>query len=298
LETFSRAADLASFTRAAEVLCMTQAAVSQHIQTLERELDVSLFRRHAGRVDLTDAGRRLYDYAQRILALHAEARRELGQISSGEVHGELRIAASTIPAQHFLTSLLAEFRKPYPLVHVVADVADSEAVSSMVESGRVTIGLVGRRLSVPWADYQLFATDRLALVVPAGHRWQGQEAVTVDQLRVEPLVIREPGSGTRACLERAIATRKLTLADFNVSVELGSNEAIKDAVFRGLGVTVLSIRAVEAELSDARLYEVPIPELDLTRELYVVTDHRRVLPPPARAFKHFLLTQVHGPASP
>jgi DNA-binding transcriptional LysR family regulator len=270
---------------------MTQAAVSQHIQALERELDVSLFRRHAGRVDLTDAGRRLYDYAQRILSLHAEARRELGQLS-GEVRGELRIAASTIPAQHFLTSLLAEFRKPYPQVHIVADVADSAAVSSMVESGRVTIGLVGRRVSVPWADYQLFATDRLALVVPSGHRWEGQDAVTVQELRLEPLVIREPGSGTRACLERAIATRKLTLADFNVSIELGTNEAIKDAVFRGLGATVLSIRAVEVELSSGRLHEIPIPDLDLTRELYVVTDHRRALPPAARAFKHFLLTQT------
>lgn len=270
---------------------MTQAAVSQHIRALERELDVSLFQRHAGRVDLTDAGRRLYDYAQRILELHADARRELGHVSS-ELRGELRIAASTIPAQHFLASLLAEFRKPYPQIHVVANVADSEAVSSMVESGKVTIGLVGRRTSVSWADYQQFATDRLALVVPSGHRWERQEFVTVDQLRLEPLVIREPGSGTRACLERAIETQKFTLADFNISVELGNNEAIKDAVFRGLGVTVLSTRAVEMELSNGSLHGVPVPDLDLTRELYVVTDHRRALPAPARAFRHFLLTQT------
>jgi DNA-binding transcriptional LysR family regulator len=294
LDTFSRAAEFASFTRAAEALCLTQAAVSQHIRALEHELDVSLFRRHAGRVELTDAGRSLYDYAQQILALHAEARRKLGQLSE-EVHGDLRIAASTIPAQHFLTSLLAEFRKLYPQVHVVADVGDSEAVAAMVESSKATLGLVGRKVAVAWAEYRLFATDRLTLVVPSRHRWASQAAVTVEELRAEPLVIREPGSGTRACLERAIAMRRLTLADFNISVELGSNEAIKDAVFRGLGVTVLSIRAVEGELAAGQFHEVTIEGLDLTRELYVVTDHRRALPAPARAFRHFLLT--HTPHS-
>jgi DNA-binding transcriptional LysR family regulator len=294
LESFSRAAELASFTKAAEVLCMTQGAVSQHIQALERELNVPLFRRHAGRVQLTDAGRRLYDYAQRILALHAEARRDLGQ-SSGEVRGELRIAASTIPAQHFLASLLAEFRKLHPEVHVVANVADSEVVSAMVESGTVSIGLVGVRGSAPWAEYQLFATDRLALVVPSNHRWQKLDSVTIDQIRSEPLVIRETGSGTRACFERAIASRKLTLADFTISMELGNNEAIKDAVFRGLGASVLSVFSVEAELAAGRLHELTLPELDLTRELYALTDQRRAMAAPARAFKQFLASRTPSP---
>jgi DNA-binding transcriptional LysR family regulator len=290
LETFCRAAELASFTRAAETMGLTQAAVSQHIHGLERALKVALFRRQAGRIELTEAGRRLYDYGLRILALHAEARRELGQLSEA-IHGELRIAVSTVPAQHFLPQLLAEFRNAHPQVHVVADIADSEAVASMVETGKVGPGLVGQRVPGAWAEYQRFATDRLALVVPSGHHWQGRSAVTVAELRSEPLVIREPGSGTRACLERAIATRKLTLDDFHVSMELGSNEAVKDAVFRGIGVTVLSIRAVEPELAAGRLHEVPIDGLDLTRELYIVTDRRRVLPPPARAFIHFLRAQ-------
>jgi DNA-binding transcriptional LysR family regulator len=269
---------------------MTQGAVSQHIRALERELDVSLFRRHAGRVDLTEAGRRLYDYAQRILSLHAEARRDLGQLSS-EVQGELHIAASTIPAQHYLASLLAEFRKPFPQVHVVAEVADSAQVTSMVEAGRAMMGLVGYRISAPWAEYRVFATDRLALVGPVGHRWASQEAVSIDELRSEPLVLRESGSGTRACFDRAIVSQKLTLADFNISMELGNNDSIKDAVLRGLGVTLLSIRTVQGEVSSGRLREFPIPTLDLARELYIITDTRRAIPAPARAFKHFILTQ-------
>src|SRR3990172_4956233 len=268
---------------------MTQAAVSQHVHTLERELGVSLFRRHGGRVELTDAGRCLYEYAQRILALHAEARQALGQATE-QITGELRIAASTIPAEHFLMGLLAEFRKVHPQVHVVADVGDSATVVTAVEHGKVTLGIAGRRLAAPWAEYQLFATDRLVLVVPTDHPWKKPRRISVEQLRTEPIILREPGSGTRACLERALASRNLTLADLNVCLEVGSNEAVKDAVFRRLGVAVLSIRVVQPELSAGRLHEVPIEGLDLTRELYIVTDRRRGLPGPARAFMQFLLT--------
>lgn len=293
LETFAKAAELGGFTRAAEALCMTQAAVSQHIHALERELDASLFRRHGGGVELTEAGRCLYEYAQRILALHAEARQALGR-SAEHVTGELRIAASTIPAEHFLMELLAEFRKVHPHVHVVADVGDSETVVMAVEHGKATLGIAGRRVAAPWAEYQLFATDRLVLVVPSDHTWKKRRRITVEQLRTEPIILREAGSGTRACLERALSTRNLTLADLKVCLEVGSNEAVKDAVARRLGVAVLSIRAVQHELSAGQLYEVPIEGLDLTRELYIVTDRRRPLAAPARAFMQFLLTHKPG----
>src|SRR5262245_4568165 len=289
LETFSRAAELASFTRAAEAMCMTQAAVSQHVHALERELGVPLFRRHAGRVELTDAGRTLYEFSQKILNLHADARRALRQVSEA-TSDELHIAASTIPAEHFLTGLLKDFLNLYPHIHVIAEVADSAVVVETLEKGRVTVGLVGRRVSTAWADYQLFAKDRLVLIVPPAHAWRKRTSVSVEELRSQPLIVRGLGSGTRACLERALATRNLTLADFNVTVELGSNEAIKEAVLRGLGLAVLSIRAVEQELSKRRLREVPIEGLDLSRELYIVTDRRRALPAPARAFLRFLET--------
>src|SRR5262245_6636544 len=227
LETFSKAAELASFTKAAEAMCMTQAAVSQHVHGLEQELGAALFRRHAGRVELTDAGRILYEYAQKILDLHANARRALGQICAVAIE-DLHIGASTIPAEHFLTTLLKDFRQLYPHIHVMAEVADSTVVVGTLEEGHIAVGLVGRRVPTPWADYQLFAKDRLVLIVPARHAWKKRTSVTIEELRTQPLIVRGPGSGTRACLERALAVRNLTLADFNVTVELGSNEAIKD----------------------------------------------------------------------
>jgi DNA-binding transcriptional LysR family regulator len=155
----------------------------------------------------------------------------------------------------------------------VADVGDSETVVAAVEHGKATLGIASRRVAAPWAEYQLFATDRLVLVVPPEHAWKKLRRVTVEQLRTEPIILREPGSGTRACLERALATRNLTLADLKVCLEVGSNDAVKDAVSRRLGVAVLSIRAVQPEISVGRLHEVPIEGVDLTRELYIVTDH-------------------------
>jgi DNA-binding transcriptional LysR family regulator len=127
LETFARAAELSSFTAAARTLRLTQAAVSQRIQALEQVLGVSLFDRRAGRVVLTEAGRRLYAYAERILALHREARQEVTGYQV-PLTGELALAASTVPSEHLLPALLSAFRQKQPHIRVRATEADSEAV--------------------------------------------------------------------------------------------------------------------------------------------------------------------------
>jgi DNA-binding transcriptional LysR family regulator len=161
----------------------------------------------------------------------------------------------------------------------------------MIEKGLVSVGLVGRRISTDWADYHSFAKDRLVLVVPARHPWKKNRSVKVDDFCAEPLILREQGSGTRACLEQALNSQHLTVSNLNIALELGSNEAIKDAVIRGLGVAVLSIHAVKQELSKRRLFEVSIEGLTLTRDLYVVTDRRRAVSVSAHAFLSFLHTR-------
>jgi DNA-binding transcriptional LysR family regulator len=283
LETFCKAAELLNFTAAADALCLTQAAVSQRIKALEQQVGTALFERHAGRISLTEPGKRLYDYAQQILALHEKALAELGR-PAPDVAGDLALAASTVPAEHLLPAILQEFQKRYPKVHVVATVADSSAVLSAVEEGRVSLGLVGRPGPAAWAESKPFARDRLVLVVPPDHRWLGQKRVTLAELKTEPLVLREPGSGSRACLEEAAQKQGLALADFHVSLELGSNEAIKEAVLRGAGVALLSAFAVNHDLENGRLSSVAVADLEMARDFYVVTARRRALSPAARAF--------------
>ena len=286
LETFAEAAERSSFTAAARALGLTQAAVSQRIAALERELGVPLFRRAAGKVELTDAGRRLHEYAHRVLALHREAREAVTGHRS-PVEGELAIAASSIPGQHILPALLAAYGSKHPLIRVRAAISDSAAVIGQVGRGEVSVGLVGRRDDDPNLEYRHLADDRIVLVVPHGHALARKKAVTVDQLAAHPLVLREAGSGLRHCFEKALERSGRSLSDLRVVLELGNNEAIKEAVARGVGVAVPSTFAAHG-LDASRLRAVEVEGVGCDREMFVVTDRRRVLPIPARLFVNLL----------
>jgi DNA-binding transcriptional LysR family regulator len=287
LETFAKAAELTSFTGAARVLGLTQAAVSQRIQALEGALDVSLFQRRAGRVTLTEAGQRLYGYAERILALHREAIQDVAGHKS-PLKGELSLAASSVPGEHLLPELLAAFGSRCPHIQVRATVTDSQSVLRQVEHGEANVGLVGGKLDNPDLEFRPFASDRLVLVVPAAHAWGRRRRVPLAQLADQPLILREPGSGSRWCLERALAQAGKSLRDLRVALELGSNEGIKEAVLRGLGIAFLSVRAVQREVHDGKLHPIQVVGLSLAREMFAVWDRRRALPIAARLFLDLL----------
>jgi DNA-binding transcriptional LysR family regulator len=298
LETFAKAAELNSFTAAAQALGLTQPAVSQRVQALEQDLGVALFHRHGGHVLPTAAGQRLYAYAQRILDLHREARQEVtGQPLP--VSGHLSLAASSVPGEHLLPGLLDAFRQRHPHVHLSVTVADTRAVLLQVEHGQAHLGLVGGRGDSPHLEYRTFACDTLALVVPAQHPWGRRKQVSLDQLWDQPLILREAGSGSRWCLEQALARVGRSANDLRVALELGSNEAIKEAVQRGMGLAVLSTHAVERETQPGGpLHALQITGLPLKRQMFVVWDRRRVLPIPARLFLDRLEPCPHARPSP
>jgi DNA-binding transcriptional LysR family regulator len=287
LETFAEAAERSSFTAAARALGLTQAAVSQRVQALERELGVPLFRRVGGKVELTDTGRKLHDYARRILDLHSEARREVTG-REAPVEGELAIAASSVPGDYLLPALLAAFGARHPQVRVQAAAGDSAAVIGLVEAGTVSVGLVGQKTDGPHLEYRHLADDRVVVVAPPGHALAKRKWVSLRQLANHPLVLRESGSGMRHGFEKALERAGSSLADLRVALELGSNEAIQGAVLRGVGVAVLSALAVRKEVAAGRLVALEIEGLRCEREMFVVTNRSRVLPPPARLFLNFL----------
>jgi DNA-binding transcriptional LysR family regulator len=288
LETFAKAAELSNFTAAAHALGLTQAAVSQRIGALERALGVSLFRRQGGRVLLTEAGQRLYTMAQRILLLHQEARQQV----TGEkpaVRGELRLGASSIPGEHLLPRFLSVFGQRYPHIQVQAMVSDTLAVLKQVEHGGVHLGLVGgKRNSSQHLEFRAFACDKLVLVVPPDHPLARRKQIAVKQLSRLALILREAGSGSRWCLEDALARVGKSVKELRITLELGSNEAIKEAILRGLGVAILSTHVVKKELQAGDVKAVRISDLPLKRDMFLVWDRRRVLPIPARLFLDFL----------
>ena len=287
LETFSKAAELSSFTGAAKGLCLSQAAVSQRVQALERTIGTSLFKRQGGRVLLTEAGQKLYDYAQRILDLHREARREVTG-REAPVAGELLLAASSIPGEYLLPALLSAFGRKHPHVRVRATVSDSMGVLAQVERGEVHLGLVGRKVDKPHLDFRYLTSDRMVLVVPPGHALSKRKKVSVKQLPRFPLVLREVGSGLRHCFEKSLEKAGLSPADLRVALELGSNEAIKEAILRGVGIAILSTYAVQRELKTGQLHALEVSDLRCDREMFIVQDKRRALPFPARLLLMFL----------
>jgi DNA-binding transcriptional LysR family regulator len=289
LETFAKAAELGSFTAAAKALRLTQAAVSQRVQALEKALGKSLFQRRGGRVVVTEAGQKLYDYAQQILDLHREARRTITG-HEAPVAGELLLAASSIPGEHLLPALLSVFGRKHPHIQVRAAVSDSMGVIAQVERGTVNLGLVGRKTDDPHLEFCYLASDRMVLVVPPGHALSRRKRVSVKHLPRYPLVLREAGSGLRHCFEKSLEKVGLSLADLRVALELGSNEAIKEAVLRGIGIAILSTNAVQKELQAGQLHALEVSDLHCDRDMFVVWDRRRVLPLPARLFLLFLET--------
>jgi DNA-binding transcriptional LysR family regulator len=256
---------------------------------------VQLFYRHGGKAILTEAGQTLYPEAQRILALHREARQKV----TGKklpLAGELTLAASSVPVEYLLPGLLSEFRKKHPYIQVRATVTDSREVVDQVEHGQASLGLIGRRSDKPHLESRCFGCDTLALIVPAKHPLAKSKRVELEELAHQPLIVREAGSGSRWCLEQALANAGKSLGDLQVGLELGSNEGIKAAVGRGLGVAVLSTLAVKKELQNGSLQALEVKSLKLQRDLFVIWDKRRALSIPARLFIDLL--ESHKDAAP
>jgi DNA-binding transcriptional LysR family regulator len=284
LRTFVAAAERGNFTRAAERLELTQAAVSQQIAALETELDTKLFERQGRGVRLAGSGERLYEYARRILDLVDEATREVGG-GQRSLTGNLRIATSTVPAEWLVPELLSEFRVLWPQVHESLTVSDSTQAADAVESGAADLGFVGALPRSSSLHASPVAEDELVLVVGADHPLAAKGTTTLKQLRNEPLIVREAGSASRRCVESALEEHQHSADEFTIAMESNSNDAIRAAVKRGVGVAFLS-RLTSRD--DPGLVAVRIRGFHARRQLYVVSDPARLPETAARQFLDFV----------
>ncbi|OGL20288.1 MAG: LysR family transcriptional regulator [Candidatus Rokubacteria bacterium RIFCSPLOWO2_12_FULL_69_21] len=290
LEIFVKVAELGSFSKAAEALFLTQPTVSEHIRGLEEELGVRLLDRLGRGAAPTKAGQLLLGYGRRILELHREARQALDQFQ-GRMSGELVIAASTIPGEYVLPALIGRFKEKYPDIAISLLIGDTQRVVEWVLEGRAELAVAGAQIDHRALEYRELMPDELVLVVSAAHPWHGKKTATLEEVRAEPLIVRERGSGSRHALEKALAEVGLDLSDFRVVGEMGSTQAIKQGVKAGVGISLISKRAVAEECQHGTLHCVKVKDLRFSRAFYLVTSTTRSRSPLAEAFRAFLISE-------
>jgi len=275
LEVFLWVAELKSFTGAAKHLFMSQPAVSFQIRALEEELGVKLFWRNEKNVALTEAGRLLYPEARQMVSHFYKLKSGLDDLK-GLRMGRLEIGASTIPGEYVLPLLIGDFRRIYPGIQISLRIGGSGEVEKWLLDREIDLGFTGVFVAgkdvqcLPWID------DRLVLIVPPDHPWGLKKSVELSELIKEPLILREPGSGTRRTFEAKLAGKDITLAQCNVAMELGSTRAIITAVQAGLGVGVVSFWAAQEPLLLERVREAVLKDLNLQRKLYVARNQNWV----------------------
>ncbi len=285
LRTFCSIARKGNFSAVAEDLFMSQSAVSQQIQALERRYGVSLFDRGNKRVTLTEPGRILYEKAQKMLELEDEIGHELDDLR-GLRGGELHVGASTTVGNYLMPFYLGKFKQLYPDVKVSLTVENTRIIEEQLLAGRFALGVVEHEVHNPALASVPVERDELVLFVAPAHRWAAGKTITKQELMEEPFITREPGSGTREVIEQTL--KKAGVTELNVALELGNSSAIKTAVEAGLGVSILSSRAVHAQLQSKMLRQVDIRGVTLERDFYLILVADRYLSPASAEFKELL----------
>ena len=293
LQAFVYAAESLSFSEAARQLHLTQPTVSHHIKALEKALSVELFERSGHTLKLTEGGRLLLPFAQKLIHQAIEVQEMMASLQQ-DIVGHLRIACSTTAGKYILPQLAARFCQRFPGInvsilacrplHVIPQLLEGEANLAVVSS----YDLCGSGF-----ECQEFFKDTITLIVPADHPWARRSSVEPADLLDEPMLIREATSGTRRVMLTELAKHDIGLNDLDLFLELGNAEAITRTVEAGFGVSFISTLAADWALRLGRVVSVPVVDFDLQRTIFMA---RRELEAPNRAQEAFW-NFVHDPSN-
>ncbi|HEU5141515.1 MAG TPA: LysR family transcriptional regulator [Bacillales bacterium] len=267
LDVFVTVAEKKNFSRAAEVLHMTQPAVSQYIKQLEREMDTKLLERTNKMVRLTKAGEVVYHHAKEILSL-SKRMRTLVDDMMHTASGPLAIGASYTFGEYVLPHLIARLRDKYPLIQPTIFIGNTRLVAEKVGGRQLDIGIVEGEVHQPKVYTEPLANDYMEVVVHTGHRLAGRERIAFSDLKDETWIVREEGSGTREMTERMFEDHEFQPKSM---MKFGSTQVIKESVEAGLGISFLSKWAIRKELALGTLKTLPIEEFPFMRQFSLIT---------------------------
>ena len=283
MRIFEAAARQLHFGRAAREMNLTQPAVSIQLKQLEEHIGLPLFEQMGRRMHLTRAGEVLLHHSRIVLRQLRDAEEAINALK-GTGGGELHIAV-TSTAKYFAPKLLAEFRGAHPEVKVRLAVSNREAVVQQLADNSIDLAIMGRAPRGLDTVSASFAKHPLAIIAAPEHPLARRRRIALRDLAGETFLIREPGSGTRSAMERAFAAHAFHPAE---TIEMSSNETIKQAVMAGMGVSFLSLHTVGLELAARRLVVLRVAGTPVKREWFVIHRERKRLSAAAAAFKEFL----------
>jgi DNA-binding transcriptional LysR family regulator len=291
LAAFCAVVERRSFSQAAEQLGVTQPAVSLQIRSLEKRLGLQLVDRSGRRVEPTEAGRRLYRSAQRLLALEEQLLAELGEEIEGELTGRLEIGASTGPGGTVMPVVLAEFQQRHPGVHVALAVSDTQRVIEQVARRELELGVVGAARRHRGVVFEPFFRDEVVLAVPRAHPFANR-TISLDELKTEPLVLMQEGAGVRQVIDDELRDVGVRLRDLDVKLELGLQESARSAVLAGYGLTFISRSAIDADVAAGTLAVAQVEGFEPSREILLVRSAGRAETRVAQTFVEFARSRL------
>jgi len=280
LETFVKTAELHSFTKAAEELCITQPTVSKQIVDLEGYFGVKLIDRTKRQVALTRAGEILFKYGKDFMALRKETIDAL-EAFKGLKKGTIIVGASTIPGIYILPHVLNIFRDQYNGIRIKLIVSDSKDIMDKMEQGQIDVGFVGARDNSKKLEFKKLFEDTIVIIAPRNY----PASIPLDNLKKFPFIAREQGSGTRNFFYSALKKAGINPAtDLQVVAELTDTEAIKEAVKSGMGISCVSKMAVSGAISQGHVIRMRVKGIeDLRRSFYLVSRKGKSLLPQVKA---------------
>ncbi len=293
LKAFYTVAKLGSFTRAADILFLTQPAVTFQIKKLEDEYNTRLFTRLHNQIHLTESGRILFSHAERILEQYEQAKEDIARTMS-ELKGEVRIGVASLLGTYHLPRVLGALKQNYPQVDIVMHMGDSGSLAQSIKEQVFDFVIVSEPISLKQFVVAPYFTDELVLVVNETHPWRDRKCLSIEEVAAAPGVLREKGSGTREMFRRWLRSNGVALSEINTVLTLGSAEAVKSAVESGVGYGIISEIAVKNEIESRTLFKVCVRDMKLARRFLIVYPRKRYKSKLVETFIRFLCGHVPG----
>jgi DNA-binding transcriptional LysR family regulator len=282
LKIFHTVAQLKSFTKAAQVLNLTQPAITFQIKNLEDHFQTRLFYRDANKISLTPSGKVFFRHVKNILDEYETAKKEIAKVS-GKIRGEIRIGIASLLGKYLLPKLIGHFKNEHSLIEISMLVGNSGKLIQELKEHALDLVIVSEPISAQHFIVRPFLDDELVAIINPHHKWAKREFIEMDDLLTESFVDREEGSGTREVFKNFLSTRNISLKNLNVIMTMGGSEAVKSAIESGVAYGIVSNMAVSREIKMGLLKQVKIKDVVLKRKFLIVY-------PPKQYNRHLITT--------